>query len=717
MSTVSRIGLLVAAALLSTGCSPREPVAEGRETPVAIEPGALAGQNLLLVTIDTLRPDRLGAYGHAGAETPHLDRLAKEGVRFEHCYSPVPLTLPAHASLMTGRLPPRHGVRNNGVHELAADEETLAERFAARGYDTAAIVSAYVLLARFGLDQGFEHYDDALGGELLRGFASEIPADEVYAKFQTWFREREAGAPFFTWVHFYDPHLPYEPPGELAERFAAAPYDGEVAHVDRQVGKMLDDLREAGLLENTSIIVTSDHGEAFGEHGEFGHSIFGYEQNLRVPLILYAPGRLAPEVVGERVRLIDLAPTLGELFGLDLPSGAEGQSLVDLLSGNEREGLAEVYFESFAGQLEKNWAPVQGLIEGHHKYISLPEPELYDLETDPAEETNLIARERRLARELDRALQAQLLDAAGAEASRELSEEDVRQLSALGYLSPAARRASRELDPKKGIVIDRGLAEVEELLVGGELEAAGERFEALLADHPEAEMPIVHQVRYRLAKARGEEERALRALSEGVRKFPEFEQLGLDLAGYLLELERFDDAARAASELLERNPRFSQALIVRAAAREKSGDLAGALADYREARELEPRNTALALRLVGLHMQRGEAAEAAALYGELAESGALESQPDHYFRAAVLEAQLGRSARAEELFRRGLELAPRGIHHLTFALLLDRNGKRAEAIQEMEIALAEYGAELAPQQKQLGETMLARWRQEAEMAK
>lgn len=701
LSTGLTAGLVMATLAAGVACSAGERALSSN----------FSGQNLLLITIDTLRPDRLGAYGFAAAATPRLDQLAREGVRFESCYSQVPLTLPSHSTLFTGRLPFSHGVRNNGVNELAPGEQTLAEVFSRQGYGTSAIVAAYVLLSRFGLAQGFGSYDDALGRDLLQGFKSELRADEVYRKFQNWLRGRREGK-FFTWVHFYDPHLPYDPPADLRERFANDPYSGEVAAVDRAVGKIIDDLRTAGLLESTLVVITSDHGEAFGEHGEEGHSIFGYEQNLRVPLILYAPKKLrAGVVIEERVRLIDLMPTLLELYQLPVPTGIEGRSFVDLLNGKEREQPEDVYFESFAGQLEKNWAPVQGIVVGVRKYVSLPEPELYDLEADPGEKKNLFPGERRSVRELDQALRSLLLTAVAPSSAgeRELDEEDVEQLTALGYLSPAAQRASKVLDPKRGIMIDRALGEIDTALNSGQSERAAAQLEQVVRENPDVKMPALYELRSRVATARGDGKAALQALEQGVERFPDFEQLALALASHLVEHGRPADAIRIATAQLERNSRFSQMLIVRGSAALAAGDLAQALADSERALALEPRNMALAVRVAELLGISGQPTEALERYEALAASGALDAMPDQYFKAAALSGQLGRTDAAEALFRRGLELEPKGIHYLTFSVLLARNRKLQEAVQAMEQALGAHGSELTPEQRQLGQAMLAQW--------
>ena len=349
--------------------------------------------NLLLITIDTLRADRLGVYGDTQAETPRLDALARSGVRFVNSYSHVPLTLPSHGSLFTGRYPFTHGVRNNGNYFLPDEEVTLAELMAQRGFATRASVATYILSAKFGLGQGFASYDDALtGGDLIRGFSSEVPADQISAGFGNWLRDQPLDQPFFAWVHFYDPHQPYRPPTPFAERFAEDPYRGEVAFVDREVGTLLDALAAREITEKTIVVVTSDHGEGFGEHGEVGHGLLAYEEDLRVPLIFAAGSQLTPKTIHRRVRLVDLMPTLLDLYRIEPPSGMQGESFASWLttpSGPAADPERDVYFESMLGREENNWAPLTGLIVGPHKYFSLPERELYDLEQDPDESENL----------------------------------------------------------------------------------------------------------------------------------------------------------------------------------------------------------------------------------------------------------------------------------------------------------------------------------------
>ncbi len=272
--------------------------------------------NLLVITLDTMRADRLGCYGDAAARTPVLDDLAAKGVLFENCYTPAPLTLPAHCSLFTGRWPIAHGVRNNSSYKLDDAETTLAEKLQAAGYDTAALIAAYVLKSKFGLAQGFDLYDDRLGFEEKAGnLDAQIPAERIYDKFKEWL-ERHGDRPFFIWAHFYDPHKPYAPPAAYLQACANDAYRGEVAYVDHTIGRMLADLKERRLFERTLVVVVGDHGEAFGEHGEKGHGIFCYDESMKVPLIFANTALLKkPARVAQRVSLLDVMPTVLEMLG------------------------------------------------------------------------------------------------------------------------------------------------------------------------------------------------------------------------------------------------------------------------------------------------------------------------------------------------------------------------------------------------------------------
>ena len=296
--------------------------------------------NVLLITLDTTRADHLGCYGYASARTPALDGLARGGVRFARVYCPAPLTLPSHCSILTGLYPLKHGVHNNG-HDLPSGVRTLAGILKERGYATAAFVSSFSVDSRFGLDRGFDVYDDQFQSELpVKSQNAERRAEATFARFDAWL-DKNAGAKFFCWVHYYDPHLPYDPPSPYREEFAGRLYDGEVAYMDHYVGAVLDRLRDKGLLANTLVVVAGDHGEGFGDKVEVGHGIFLYEETLRVPLIFYHPGIFRrPRVVEGAVRLIDAAPTVLEVLGLkDEAAGLQGRSLIDRIGRSGRDGF------------------------------------------------------------------------------------------------------------------------------------------------------------------------------------------------------------------------------------------------------------------------------------------------------------------------------------------------------------------------------------------
>ncbi|MEN6311150.1 MAG: sulfatase, partial [Acidobacteriota bacterium] len=461
-------------------------------------PADASGMNLLVITLDTTRADAVGLYGNKDGVTPRIDELGRTGIVFQECYTPVPLTLPAHCSLFTGRYPLGHGVRNNGTYALPAAVPTLARLFKDKGYETAAVVASFTVAAKFGLAQGFDTYEeDFESGRSILNFLAEIPADRVTAKFESWLGRRTGGK-FFAWVHFYDAHSPYVPHGEpvpSGEGAAWQLYEGEVRFVDAHVGKIVQALKDKGLYENTLIVLVGDHGEGFAEHKERGHGIFCYQESLRVPLVLHNPRLFKePKTVAGRTSLVDVMPSLLELFGVKTPSGVQGRSFWNQAAGKEK-GRREIYFESLFGQEEYNWAPLTGLIDGKTKYISLPEPELYDIDADPGEKADLFAARRDEAREIDKKLETFVRRTAAVEKGagrRELSSADVEKLKSLGYVSSFGSKSSPVMDPKKGIDVYSAVAELKELLKQKDYENAEARLAGVLAKYPAIELPDIY---------------------------------------------------------------------------------------------------------------------------------------------------------------------------------------------------------------------------------
>lgn len=339
--------------------------------------------NVLLVTIDTLRADRVGAYGSERGLTPNLDALAARGAVFSRAFAHTPVTLPSHTNILLGTTPSYHGVHDNLNFVVRQEFVTLAEHLGGRGYATGAFVGGFPLVSFFGLDQGFSVYDDSFGGGEPGGReahakSGERTAGEVWTGARKWLRGR--GSPWFLWVHFYDPHDPYAPPEPFRTRFARNPYDGEVAYTDSVLGDVLKEIRELGLDETTLVVCVSDHGESLGEHGEATHGYLAYNATIWVPFVIRVPG-IPPRVVGQNVSHIDIFPTVCEALGIERPGPLQGRSLLPLMRGKK---LPErpVYFESLSPYYNMGWAPLQGFVDKLSKFIDSPRPELYDLGRD-----------------------------------------------------------------------------------------------------------------------------------------------------------------------------------------------------------------------------------------------------------------------------------------------------------------------------------------------
>lgn len=394
--------------------------------------------NVLLITLDTTRADYLGAYGSTLGLTPSLDRLAAEGCVFEHAYTAVPITLPAHATLLTGRWPFEHGLRVNGENRLADEETTLAERLRARGYETAAFVSAFVLDSTFGLDQGFDLYDDAIEAPVVVGqnrLLRERAADVAASHAIQWLRQRRA-RPWFCWIHFFDPHYPYKTWSSVfGSRFEKNPYQAEIAYMDLHIGRVLKELQHTGADRHTLVIAVADHGECLGEHGEMQHGLTLYQSAVRVPLVMRWPRRIeAGSRVAAPVALADIVPTVLEATRSPSAPSLSGRSLWPAICRGATSS-PPCYMETHMPYSEYGWAPLAGLLEGSWKFIRAPQPELYDVTADPAEQSNAAARHADTSARLSDALDRLLADARPSDAvAVSLSAEQRRALMSLGYV-------------------------------------------------------------------------------------------------------------------------------------------------------------------------------------------------------------------------------------------------------------------------------------------
>ncbi len=358
--------------------------------------------NVVVITIDTLRADHLGCYGYKAAETPNLDQLAAEGVRFERAYTPVPITLPSHAVIFTGTYPMYSGMHDFSGNNLNPRQPTLASILKQNGYATGAVLGSAVLDSRFGLNQGFDFYYDHFDFSRLQEAnldQMERPGNVVADEALKWLKQH-AQKKFFLWMHLYDPHHPYTPPAPYSERHKAQPYDGEIAFADEQVGRVVRFLKARNIYQRTLIVVAGDHGEGLGEHGEKTHGFFIYDSTLHVPLIVKFPiGRNSrPARVSTDVSTVDLLPTVLDALHLAPPAQIQGKSLLPVLQGKGAGG--DLYSESFLPRLHFNWSELRGLQAGKFHFIDGPKPELYDLESDPKELKNLYPEKQAVAAEL-----------------------------------------------------------------------------------------------------------------------------------------------------------------------------------------------------------------------------------------------------------------------------------------------------------------------------
>ncbi len=479
-------------------------------------------RHLLLVTLDTTRADRLGCYGYPSAETPTLDRLAATGVRFATAYTSAPVTLPAHASILTGRYPPAHGVRDNGKFSLSEEAVTLAEILRDAGFQTGAFVSAVVLARMFGTAQGFEHYDDrSINTRVADHGIQDRPANYTTDAAIEWLSGLDLAAQrIFLWVHYFDPHLPHIPPEPFRSRHAD-PYDAEIAFADSEVGRLLDYLGQVGAAGDVLVVVMSDHGESLGEHGEVTHGIFVYDATVRVPLILAHPSLPAGRVVTDPVSVVDVMPTVLRLLGVAAPA-ADGQDLTPLLASASPPGAAagrapaarSIYVESEYGHHSLGWAPLYGVRRGRYKLIDAPRSEIYDLEHDPGELSDLSPAlapvKGALAPELERLKTAG--GTARASAPAVLDDVSRQALEALGYMdSPdddGRGKNAGSPDPKDAIGYIAARERGRLALGQGRLDEARAALEGVLAESPEDEVSLgmlgivaLHQQRYAEAEA------------------------------------------------------------------------------------------------------------------------------------------------------------------------------------------------------------------------
>jgi tetratricopeptide (TPR) repeat protein len=664
-----------------------------------------ADQNVLLITIDTLRADALGSYG-GKAVTPNLDRLARDGVRFTFAHAHAVVTLVSHASILTGQYPFQHGVRDNAGFRLPDSAQTLAEMLHAKGLRAGAFVGAFPVNRQFGLAQGFDVYDDVGARDALSAdFAlPERRAGEVVARAARWI-EGQHGK-WFAWVHVFDPHAPYAPPPPFDSQYAANPYAGEVAYVDSALGPLIDLARRQ--LRLTSVIVTGDHGEALGDHGERTHGVFAYEPTLKIPLIVAQVGAGAPApdadaVSDVPVRHVDIVPTVADLLNFAAPAGLPGRTLLTAQRG-EREPRPS-YFEAMTPMLKRGWAPLMGIVAGRDKYIDLPLDELYDLSSDPQEAHNLVPD----AGDRLRVLTAQMrgLDPVlpGAQ-SRE--RVDVREtLESLGYTSGSAPRKARyteDDDPKRLMDVDRLMMDGIELHRAGREAEAMNAYERVIARRPD--MGLAYRRLAYIQWEAGKTGDAIATLQHARALNGRDVDIDVRLGTYLAETGRMREALPLLERAAAEDPENTDGLNGLGIAYARAGRAQDALRTFGRILAINPRD-AYALENIGtVELQRGNTAAARDAFTRAAANDPRSS------RAAaglgVIAMQAGRFDEAIGDWQRAVEYDPRNFDALfNLASELLRAGRTMQARPYVEQFVrtappALYGPEIARFREALG---------------
>ena len=640
--------VLICLVLLSACSGNRQPGSEGATRPEA----AGKSYNVLLITVDTLRADYLSSYGRKSISTPNIDALAARGVRFAQAFAQVPLTEPSHASILTGSYPQVHRVRDMGGFVLDRNVPTLATILDGAGWNTAAFVGAAILSRYYGMDRGFTAYADSMEDEFslkrLPGAVAEIRGEIVARRAIEWLGKTEPEKPFLLWVHFYDPHFPYDPPEPYRSRYGKDLYGGEVAYVDEQVGKILNVIAERSLETQTLVVLLSDHGESLGEHGEYTHGVFLYDSTMRIPLIFAGPGIPGRREISQQVRSIDVLPTITNLLGLSVGEEAQGVSLVPALLEGKATRSNYCYMETLYPRSQMGWCELRAMRTDQWKLVVAPRPELYRFSDDPAEAKNVIAGH---PADADR-LQKKVWEIAGPPASLEplvpqpVDDERRRELDALGYVGSGRTTIRVDMsgpDPKDRVavltVLERAGAAMNQARWGD----AAIMLEKAMADDPSNPLVYKH----------------LQFCYEALGQFDRMERAGLRAIEH--GIETGDTVSKLSELYISRR------------------DLPRAINLMERAAKADPSNVQNMENLAIAYLQTGRAAEAERLLqAALAQSPRDGTAHNLY---GSLEIGRGRQAEAVRHFELAIECAPSLAEpYLNLGLIAQNSGDARKAI-------------------------------------
>ncbi|HYC60490.1 MAG TPA: sulfatase-like hydrolase/transferase [Thermoanaerobaculia bacterium] len=648
----------------------------GRETARDTAPVASPGSPVIIISIDTLRADRLPAYGYRGVETPAIDALRRDAILYENAYSHCPMTLPSHLSLLTGLLPYQHEVRNNLGYTFDGSKfDSLPAMLKRAGYATGAAVSAYVLRSGTGVGPLFDFYDDRVGGasnvaigDLAReGNATVAAADQWVAE--------HASKPFFFFLHVFEPHWPYEAPEPFRSRFTNS-YDAEVAAADAAVGRFIARLKELGVYDRATVLLLSDHGEGLGDHGEGEHGVFLYREVMRVPLLLKLPkSERGGETIAHPVQLIDVAPTIASLTGTTSRAPLAGTSLLAASQQPRR-----IYSETMLPRIHFGWSGLRSLVDARHHFIEAPRVELYDVAGDPGERTNIAAEERRVLAGMRQAIAAHAADLS---APGNVDPEEAAKLAALGYLGQTRANGDGGAlpDPKDRIADLEQLKAASVLERGGQISAAIAQYESIVKSSPQ-----FADAWFRLAVAQekvGRLEDAVRSYRAGINAAPMLaQQMAVSVGSLQLRLGQLDEAAAHANLALKSQPGAAHHLLGRIAL--ARGDRAGAERAARLAMDDSLYRNAGGVLLALIAIDQGKPAEALRLLDEVKKS-AREPVPDLEMTRGDALARMEHITEAESAFRAEIAAFPNNRQAYTrLAVLYAMLGRGPDAEQTLQ---------------------------------
>jgi arylsulfatase A-like enzyme/Flp pilus assembly protein TadD len=690
-----------------------------RPAPTTLLP---ARDNILLITIDTARADHFGMYGYARARTRHLDQLAAEGVRFDRAFSTAPITLTAHASIFTGLYPFEHGVRNNGNFYLPQQYETLATVLKGQGYRTAAFVSAFVLDRRYGLARGFDTYDDRMQGAQPQvvSLEAERRGDRTDLALTAWLdaQPTDRASPFFVWLHLYDPHEPYRPPPPFRDAFADQPYDGEIAFTDAIIADVLEKLRTHALLDRTIVAVIGDHGESLGDHGEETHSMFVYDAAIRVPFILWRPGRIpAGRVVVDPVRGIDLAPTLLELVGAPPLKAPHAHSLVATIQQRRDAGPRPVYAETYLPQFYLNWAPLRTLRDDRWKYIEAPAPELYDVSRDPGETRNLYASQPQTAAAMRSALERLTAGAQGSMNVGAVDRDTAEKLAALGYIGATAgnlpkdlahtdrspeRMAGTRADPKNVIGLFNRLRRANSAVRDRRYDEALPILRSVLQDDPRN--AFAQLVMGSAFMGMGQYRQAIEQYRNYAALVPTSSYAHQWMAICHMRLGEQDAALKETAAALALDPGSTDSRVLRGGIFASRGQYDQAVGELRAALEVDPSKSVIRLDLAKVLDESGRLDEAAREYAAI-----LAQQPRDgaaLTGLGALRVEQGNLQEGVDLLRRAVAIDPANeAARFDLAQALERQGSREAAVEEYRRLLEQTAT--SPQARRAASARLA----------